>query len=84
MTSEKMWVCVYRDTIEKHDNDWNLTDVLVTTDFAERYFNERIASNEDNIWKTFDEFLSEYTADDTEDFYEYATKHNAIIKKINW
>lgn len=84
MTPKTMWVCVYRDTIERHDEDWNLTEVLVTRDFAEQYFNECIASCEDNPYKTFDDFLGEYTADDTEDFYQYAMEHNAVLDKMNW
>lgn len=77
---EKVWICVYRDTIEQHDDNNNLTEVLVTREFAEQYFNE--LKTED--WNNFEEFLSEYTADDTEDFYEYAMKHKAVIKKENW
>lgn len=80
----KVWVCVYHDTIEAHDDDWNITDILVTKEFAERYFNECIKTKEWNEWETFEEFYSEYIADDTEDFYEYATEHNAIIKMNHW
>ena len=29
---------------------------------------------------TYEEFMDNYTADDTEDLYEYAKKHDAIIK----
>lgn len=80
MKTKTMWVCVYRDTIEQHEDDWNLTEVQVTREFAEQYFNEL----KTEYWDDFDEFLSEYTADDTEDFYHYAVKHNAVIDKINW
>ena len=79
---EKIWICVYRDTIEEHDEIDNLTEVLVTREFAERYFNERILADDDNGF-TFEDFLNEYTADWTEDFYEYAMKHNAVIKVGN-
>lgn len=82
---ETIWICVYRDTIEEHEDDWNLTEVQVTKEFAEQYFRECILTNEDyDDWKTFDDFWNEYTADDTEDFYEYAMKHNAVIDKENW
>ena len=81
---ETIWICVYRDTIEEHEDDWNLTEVQVTKEFAEHYFNECIAVREWNEWKTFDEFYGEYTADDTEDFYDYAMKYNAVIQKENW
>lgn len=80
MKSKTMWVCVYRDTIEQHMYDWNLTDILVSKDFFKQYFNELKAE----FWEDFDEFLNEYTADDTQDFYDYAVKNNAIICKINW
>ena len=77
---EKMWICVYRDTIEEHDESENLTEVLVTKEFAEQYFNERQSKVFDNM----EYFLNEYTADDTEDFYEYAMNHNAVIQTENW
>lgn len=77
---EKMWICVYRDTIEEHDESENLTEVLVTKEFAEQYFNERQSKVFDNM----EDFLNEYTADDTEDFYEYAMNHNAVIQTENW
>ena len=82
--SKKIWICVYRDTIEQHDDNNNLTEVLVEKTFAEQYYNECIATLEDNVYETFDDFLNEFTADDTEDFYEYAMKHNAVLDKENW
>lgn len=80
MKPKTMWVCVYRDTIEQHQYDWNLTDILVSKEFFKRYFDKFKAE----FWEDFDEFLNEYTADDTQDFYDYAVKNNAIIDKINW
>ena len=74
-----IWIEVYRDTIEKHDKDWNLSDILVTKEFAKKYFNECIMTREDNVYGTFEDFLNEYTCDDTEDFYGYAEHHNEII-----
>jgi len=70
------WICVYRDTIEKHNEDDNLAYIEVTKEFAEQYFKECQNEYFDNM----EEFLDEYTADNTEDFYEYAKKHNAVIK----
>ena len=80
---EKLWICVYRDTIEEHDDDNNLAEILVTKEFAERYFKERILEGK-NDSLTFEGFLNEYTADWTEDFYQYATNHNAVIEIQNW
>ena len=80
---ENIWICVYRDTIEQHDNDNNLTEVLVTKEFAQQYFNNRIARGEYSKM-TFEDFLDEYTADWTVDFYRYAMKHNAVIQTENW
>lgn len=73
-------ICVYRDTIEKHDEDNNLAYVVVTKEFAEQYFNEC----QSKYFNSMEEFLDEYTADHTEDFYEYAMKHNAVIQTENW
>ena len=80
---ENIWICVYRDTIEEHNEVDNLSEVLVTREFAEKYFNERILEGEDDKL-TFEEFLNEYTADWTEDFYDYAKEHNEVITVENW
>lgn len=77
---EKMWICVYRDTIEEHDETENLAEVQVTREFVEQYVKER----QDGIFKDVEEFLNEYTADNTEDFYEYAMAHGAVIQTENW
>lgn len=82
--NKTIWICVYRDTIEQHDESNNLTEIKVEKEFAERYFNECIKTLEDNIYSDFEEFLDEYTADDTENFYDFAVKNNAIIDKENW
>ena len=77
---EKLWICVYRDTIEEHDESNNLTEVLTTKDIVESYVNEFQSDCFDNV----EEFLNEYTADNTMDFYDYAMKHNAVIATENW
>ena len=81
---EYVYICVYRDTIEQHNKDWNLSEILVTKEFAERYFNECIRMNDDNNYNTFQEFLSEFTADDTLGFYQYANENQAIIEISHW
>ena len=78
--AETIWICVYRDTIEQHDDNNNLTEVQVTKEFAEQYFNEY----QKEYYDTLDDFLNEYTADETQDFYSYAMKHNAVLNKENW
>ena len=81
MSNENVWICVYRDTIEEHNESRNLTEILVTKEFVEQYFKE---CGKDEYFKDVEDFLTEYIADDTEDFYEYAMKHNAIIEIHNW
>ena len=76
---EKIWICVYRDTIEEHEDDWNLTEIQVTKEFAEQYVKER----KSEYFDSFNDFWIEYTADDTEDFYDYAMEHNAVIQMEN-
>lgn len=78
---EKIWICVYRDTIEEHNASTNLTEVLVTREFAEQYFKE---CNKGEYFRDLKDFLNGYTADDTQDFYEYAMKYNAVIDRENW
>ena len=84
MNDNKIWICVYRDTIDEHDDDINLVEVQVTREFAKQYFNECFLADNDNPYETFEDFYNEYTADDTLDFYTYAMKHNAIIAMENW
>ena len=72
---EKVLVCVYKDTIGKHDEVDNLAYVEVTMDFLKQYVKEQ----QDGFFKDVEEFLNEYTADNTEDFYEYAKEHGAVI-----
>lgn len=76
---EKVWICVYRDTIERHDEVDNLAYVEVTMVFLEQYVRER----QDGLFKNLEEFLNEYTADNTEDFYEYAMEHGAVLQVEN-
>ena len=72
---ENVCICVYRDTIKEHDDIDNLAYVQVTMDFLAKYVRER----QGGLFKDLEEFLNEYTADNTEDFYKYAMKHNAAI-----
>ena len=88
---KKVWVCVYRDTIEEHDKDWNLSEILTTEDFVRQYYEEYKMACKDCEVKncedatTFEQwYYDEYTADDTEDFYEYAKEHNAILEIKHW
>ena len=76
---KKIWITVYKDTIKQHNDDWNLSDIQVSEEFAKQYFNE-CKENSNCEWKTYEEFIDNYTADDTEDFYEYAKNHDAIFK----
>lgn len=76
---EKVWVCVYRDTVEEHDDVDNLAYVEVTMDFLKQYVKEWQVG----LFKDVEEFLNEYTADTTEDFYEYAMEHEAVIAVEN-
>lgn len=61
---EKEWICVYRDTIEEHDEIDNLAYVQVTREFVEQYVRER----QNGLFKDVEEFFNEYTADNTVGF----------------
>ena len=76
---EKEWICVYRDTIEEHDEIDNLAYVQVTKEFVEQYVKER----QNGLFESLEEFFDEYTADNTEEFYEYAMAHGAVIAVEN-
>lgn len=83
-------IVVYRDTIERHDDDNNISCITVTKEFAEQYFNECIRNDKKRntfdgvVCKTFEEYCEYYTCDDVDDFYDYAKEHNAIIDIENW
>ena len=85
MEKERVWVCVFRDTVEELEDDWqtNLSEILVTEDFARQYFEERCAEQYDEHID-FDNWIMNYDASETEDFYEYAMKHNAVIDIKHW
>ena len=81
-----IWIDVYADTTPYKQADNNLLSVLVSKDTAEAYFNRFIGvgkTTNGNIQKekyeTVDDWLADYWCDDTEDFYEFAKKRNAII-----
>lgn len=78
MMMEKVLVCVYRDTIEEHDEVDNLAYVEVTKKFLELYVREQ----QGGFFKDVEEFLNEYTADNTEDFYEFAMEYGAVIQVV--
>ena len=73
---EHLEICVYKDTIKEHDETDNLSLVTVKKELVEQYVKER----QNGIFADLEEFLNEYTADNTEDFYEYAKQHNGVIK----
>ena len=79
MIIKTVGICVYRDTIEEHDEVNNLSYVEVTIDFLGQYVRER----QSGLFKDLEKFLDEYTADDTEDFYKYAIEHKAVIEVEN-
>lgn len=87
MENKKVWICVFRDTVEELEDDWqtNLSEILVTEDFARQYFEEcqtEYYDEDDEI--VFENWIVNYDASDTEDFYEYAMKHNAVIDIEHW
>ena len=79
MIIKTVGICVYRDTIEEHDEVNNLSYVEVTINVLVQYVRER----QSGLFKDLEKFLDEYTADDTEDFYEYAIEHKAVITVEN-
>lgn len=85
MEKEKVWICVFRDTVEELEDDWqtNLSEILVTEDFARQYFEECCAEQYDESID-FENWIMNYDASETTDFYNYASKHNAVIDIEHW
>ena len=85
MEKEKVWICVFRDTVEELEDDWqtNLSEILVTEDFARQYFEECCAEQYDEHID-FDNWIMNYDASETTDFYNYASKYNAVIDIEHW
>ena len=78
MRMKTVWITVYKDTIRQHDEDDNLADIQVSEEIAKQYF-RACKENSDCEWKTYEEFMDNFTADDTEDFYNFAKEHDAIL-----
>ena len=75
---ETVWITVYKDTMNhEYNGDNNLLNVKITREFAELYFLDKV--NKDD-YRSFTDFINNYTADTTEDFYEFARDHDAIIE----
>ena len=74
----KVWIEVFRDTIEDHNEDENLCLIMVEEQFAEKYFNECIREKYDCDIDFFN-WVMNHEASETMDFYEYANKHDAIL-----
>jgi len=71
-------IVVYKDTINnEHNSDDNLSCIYVEKKFAELYFLNKI--NKDD-YSNFAEFIDNYTADDTTDFYKFVNECDAIIR----
>lgn len=73
---EHLSICVYKDTIIQHNDDYNLAYVTVEKELVKKYLKER----KNGMYADVEAFLDEYTADDTEDFYGYAIQHNGVIR----
>lgn len=66
-----IWITVYRDSLGFPD-DWdNLTSICVPTDW--------LRSQVENSFQTLDEWLSEYTADETEEILWKAMSEGVIV-----
>ena len=75
---ETVFITVYKDTINhKYNGNDNLSVIKVSREFAELYFLEKV--NKDD-YRSFTDFINNYTADDTEDFYEFAKEYDGIIE----
>jgi len=71
-------ITVYKDTVNhEYNGDNNLLCVYVEKEFAELYFSDKVSKDD---YRNFAEFINNYTAEDTEDFYEFAKEYDAIIR----
>lgn len=77
MEDNKVWVCVYRGTIEEHNEDDNLSEIIVERSVVEQYFKDK---NMKEYYDSVDDFLDEHIADETDDFYEYAKAHGVTME----
>ena len=82
--NKTIWIVVYAGMIMGQDRDNNLLEIEVSKEFAKQYFEECIKSSDCEFTSSFEEFLENYNADNTMDFYDYAMKNNAIIDWRPW
>ena len=81
-----IWIDVYADTTPYKQADNNLLSVLVSRETAKAYFEKfigvgRITNGniEKEKYETVEDWIADYWCDDTEEFYEFAKKRNAIV-----
>ena len=73
-------MCVYRDILEKHDEDDNLEWISVPYDVMKYYFEtQKILQGK---YSSFEDFIVSYTADDTIDLVDYMYEHNVLIRRV--
>lgn len=67
-------VVVYKDTINhKYNGDANLMLITLAIDDLKQFFSEKAIQQNDGI--NFEEWLDTFTADDTEDLYQFMVNH---------
>ena len=86
-------VCVYKDltnlfTEKEIETDGNLTEIVVPDELLRRYFMEwcleSFRSDEElNNEALYEEWLDEFTADDTEDFVDFLSEQGYEIGRVN-
>ena len=73
-------ICVYRDILEKHDEDDNLEWISVPYDVMKYYFEtQKILQGK---YSSFEDFIASYTADDTIDLVDYMYENNVLIRRV--
>lgn len=86
-----IWICVYTDTLvgyptHLYNKDDNLSYIKVKEDVLFDWFKKNILEDfrsevDEGISDrgVMDEWLDEYTADETIDLYDYLVKHNGLL-----
>ena len=81
-----IWIDVYADTTPYKQADNNLLSVLVSRETTKAYFDQYIGIGkqtngniEKDTYESVNDWLADYWCDDTDQFYEFAKKRNAII-----
>ena len=75
-------VCLYKSIVLRDNTRDQVyeTEFKVKKDWFEKYLEQKLEEEPDDMYCSVDDFLMEYTSDNADEVYEKAIKENALIQ----